>query len=206
MLQRNRPIITFREVDTKNNNIDFDTALIDISNGYYYLANHLFPMEYRKIGVDGDSITDGIANRQHIEYSPSFEQVHNEAEMKVTSEQRIPSKNFQDEAYSTVIEVRSKMSKHFNTLMMQKTHKILEVYKTLCHLRLRTPKDIKRYTVRALDFCHMLLVSVTVWTQTINDTCHSLGEFILNRLKFSQTPVRKISFKSKLTNQKSPGG
>ena len=206
MLQREGHILTFRGVDIKGNDIDFDTALIDIGNGYYHLTNHLFERKCRKIGVVGGYIANEIANGEHAEYSASFEQAHKEAEIKVTPEQGILSKNSQDEAYSAVMEALSKAPKRFDALIVQNTHKVLGVYKALYDLGLRVPEDIKLCTVSDLDFCRMLPVPVTVWAQPIDEICCSLGELTLNRLEFSQAAVRKVSFNSKLIIRKSTGG
>jgi len=206
MLQREGHVLTFRGVDIRSNNIDFDTALIDVGNAYYHLTNHLFDRKCHNIGVVGGYIADEIANNKHTGYSASFEQAHKKAGVKFNSKQGIPSKNSQDAAYTAVFEAFSKDPHYFDALIVQNAHKVLGVYKALCDLNLRVPEDVKLCTISDLDFCRMLPVPVTVWAQPVDEICRSLGELTLNRLKFPQTAIRKVSFNSKLIIRKSTGG
>lgn len=205
MLQHEGHILTFRGVDI-NNNIDFDSVLIDIGNGYYHLTKHLFAKGCRKIGVVGGYIADEIANGKSAEYSTSFRQVNKEAGIEIIPEQGIPCENSQDGAYSGVIKALSGNPKRFDALIVQNTHKVLGVYKALCDLGLQMPEDIKLCAVSDFDFCRMLPVPVTVWAQPTEEICRSLVELTLNRLEFPQTAVRKVSFNSKLIIRKSTGG
>jgi len=102
-LQRGGGVLTFRGVDIKSSSIDFDTALIDIGNAYYHLANHLFVRKCQKIGIVGGYIADEIARGEHAEYSADFEQAHREAGLVIRPEQGVPCEISQDSAYTAVM-------------------------------------------------------------------------------------------------------
>jgi len=206
MLQREGYVLTFRGVDIRNDNIDFDTALIDISSAYYHLTNHLFDKKCHNIGVVGGYIADEITNGKHTRYSASFKRAHEEAGMKFTPKQGIPCKNSQDASYTAVFEAFSEAPHYFDALIVQNTHKVLGVYKALCDLNLRVPEDVKLCTVSDFDCCRMLPVPITVWAQPVDDICRSLVKLTLNRLEFPKTAVCKVPFKSKLIIRKSTGG
>lgn len=205
-LQRNGHALTFRAVDVKGNDIDFDSVLIDIGSAYYHLAKHLFERGCRKIGVTGGYIADEIANGNDTEYSVGFKRAHKEAGIEIAPSQGIPCGNSQDEAYSEVLKALSGNPERFDALIVQNTHKILGVYKALYDLGLRVPEDVKLCTVSDLDFCRMLPVPLTVWAQPIDEICRSLVELTLNRLNSPDAPVRKVPFNSKLIIRKSTGG
>jgi len=202
MLQREGYVLTFRGVDITSDNIDFDTTLIDIRSAYYYLTNHLFDVQCRNIGVVGGYIADEIASGKN-EYSASFELAHKEAGVEFSSRQGIRCKDSQDDAYAAIVEVFGKNPKCFDGLIVQNAHKVLGVYKALCDLGLRVPEDIKLCTVSDLDICRMLPVPITVWAQPVDDICLALTELTLNRLKYPESAITKIPFKSRLVIRKS---
>lgn len=205
MLQRKGHVLTFR-ADIEESNIDFDTALIDLSSGYYHLGKHLMERECNNIGVVGGYIADEIMNSQQSMYLNNFKKVHHEAGIEVSREQGIPCEDSHEGAYAAVMETLRPNPKKFDALIVQNTHKILGVYKALCDLNLRVPEDVKLCTISDLDFCRMLPVPMTVWAQPIDDICKSLVELTWDRLKHPKSAVRKVSFESKLIIRKSTGG
>jgi LacI family transcriptional regulator, galactose operon repressor len=204
-LQKKGNVLTFR-ADVEESNIDFDTALVDLSSGYYHLGKHLMERECYNIGVVGGYIANEIAADKQSRYLNNFKKVHHEAGIEVSRKQGIPCEDSHEGAYAAVLETLRQNPKKFDALIVQNTHKVLGVHKALCDLNLRVPEDIKLCTISDLDLCRMLPTPVTVWAQPIDDICRSLVELTLERLEKPMSAVRKVSFDSKLIVRKSTGG
>ena len=203
-LQKKGHAIIFR-ADIEQSNINFDTAQVDLSGGYYHLTKHLMERGCRNIGVVGGSIAKQIAADRNSRCLNNFKKAHHEAEIEFSQEQGIPCEDSHAGAYAALMKTLRTNPEKFDGLIVQNIHKLLGVYKALCDLGLRVPEDVKLCTISDLDICRMLPVPVTVWAQPIDDICKSLVELTWDRLEHPKSAFREVSFDSELIIRKSTG-